>query len=299
MLSVLAALPPVQVRAAGGNGIRLDEKGTVTVVSPYAAQEEIFSLGFCLSVESPPTAAAEFQFEENAAEILEFRYDKDTKKLNIYMSGRSALFAEGADSLTIGRVIVRDDSGRETTARVSVVKDSLQYVNGMELMTMEDVELPGTVQIGSVSGTAPAVTPAVTQAPEDEEDSQEDPETQSPAVTPARPPVQASGTVSRPQATKEPSRPQNSGGAPGGSGSLSQTTGGKPGPTENSLPENTPEKDEDEFIFSGSPEKEDTGQTLESKGFNVIMVIAVIVIVIVVIVEIVAFAVVKKKPKNK
>ena len=141
-LFLFTALPSMRVLAAGRDGFRLDDGGTVTVVSQHAAKEEVSSLGFSLLVESDNADKVEFQFEESNAEILEFRYDENAKKLNIYVAGTEALFAEGTDSLTIGRIIVQDENGGEASAKVSVVEDSLQYVYGAELKTMQELDLP-------------------------------------------------------------------------------------------------------------------------------------------------------------
>lgn len=318
ILSVLflsAILLPIQVRAAGRSGLKLDENGTVTVVLPQAAREGISSLGFSLSVEPAGEASAEFQFNGNMAEILEYRYDKSSGKLNVYVAGTEALFAEGTDSLTIGEVVVRDSSGREAAAGVSFVEGSLQYVHGAELKTVTDMDLPGTVQIGSSSGMTPATTPpatqapvvtqppAVTQAPNEEEESDESqsepPASQIPVVSSTQQtPVRTPGTISRPQSTKVPIGSQSSGRSPAGSTGSSQTAESSPGPSGSSLPASTSEKEEDGYIFSRSPDREDTDPETGSKGINVILTIAVIVIIIVIVVEIAAFVVIKKKPKK-
>lgn len=318
ILSVLflsAILLPIQVRAAGRSGLKLDENGTVTVVLPRAVREGISSLGFSLSVEPAGEASAEFQFNGNMAEILEYRYDKSSGKLNVYVAGTEALFAEGTDSLTIGEVVVRDSSGREAAAGVSFVEGSLQYVHGAELKTVTDMDLPGTVQIGSSSGMTPATTPpatqapvvtqppAVTQAPNEEEESDESqsepPASQIPVVSSTQQtPVRTPGTISRPQSTKVPIGSQSSGRSPAGSTGSSQTAESSPGLSGSSLPASTSEKEEDGYIFSRSPDREDTDPETGSKGINVILTIAVIVIIIVIVVEIAAFVVIKKKPKK-
>lgn len=327
VLFLSAILLPIQVRAAGRSGLKLDENGTITVVLPQAAREGISSLGFSLSVEPAGEAAAEFQFNGNMAEILEYRYDKSTGKLNVYVAGTEALFAEGTDSLTVGEVVVRDGSGRETAAEVSFVEGSLQYVHGAELETVTDMDLPGTVQIGPSSGTTPATTPPATQAPvatqppvvtqapavtqtpvttqapneeEESDGSQSEPAvSQIPAVSSTQqPPVRTQGTISRPQSTKIPAGSQSAGGSLTGSTGSSQTAESSPGPSGGSLPTSTPEKEEDGFIFSRSPDRESTDPETGSKGINVILTIAVIVIIIVIVVEIAAFVVIKKKPKK-
>ena len=166
----MTALVPVtlfsmQVHAASGDGFMLDEKGTVTIVSEHAAKEGVSSLQFSLSVNSADASRVEFQFEGSNAKIADFRYDEGGKKLNVYLAGVDALFAENTDSLTVGRLVVLDGNGGNASAAVSVVEDSLQYVYGTELKRMESVELPGTVQMGVPGQTAAPPATEVTPEP--------------------------------------------------------------------------------------------------------------------------------------
>ncbi len=101
-LLLLSLAQPLRALAASGDGLRLDQGGTVTVVSQHAAKEEISSLCFSLSVESANAARVEFQFEDSRAKIKDFRYDEATGNLKIYLAGTEALFTEGTDSLTVG-----------------------------------------------------------------------------------------------------------------------------------------------------------------------------------------------------
>ena len=153
-VSLFAALLSLRVQAASGDGLRLDEGGTVTVVSQHAAKEGISSLCFSLSVESANGASVEFQFGDSKAKILDYRYDAAAGNLKVYLAGTEALFAEGTDALTVGKIKVLDGGGNEVTATVSAVENSLQYVYGTEVKTMLEVELPEAVQIGP----APAVS---------------------------------------------------------------------------------------------------------------------------------------------
>lgn len=156
----------MQVHAESGDGFQLDEKGTVTIVSEHAAKEGVSSLQFSLSVNSADAARVEFAFEGSKAKITDFRYDKDAQKLNVYLAGVDALFAENTDSLTVGRLVVLDGNGGDASATVSVVEDSLQYVYGTELKRMEGVELPGTVQMGAAGQPTPP--PEATPGPPSE-----------------------------------------------------------------------------------------------------------------------------------
>ena len=165
---VFAFLPSMQAQAQSSDGFELDGTGTVTLRSQHAAKEKVSSLQFSLTVESAEAVQVDFEFGQNNARLAEFRYDENEKKLNIYMAGVDALFAENTDALTIGKVIIRNGSGEEAAAKVSVVEDSLQYVYGTELKQMDDVEIPAAVQLGEVpQETPPPVnTPEPVQTPD-------------------------------------------------------------------------------------------------------------------------------------
>ena len=213
----MTAIVPVtmfsmQVHAESGDGFRLDEQGTVTIVSEHAAREGVSSLQFSLSVNSADAAKVEFQFEGNNARIADYRYDQDQQRLNVYLAGVDALFAENTDSLRVGRLVVLDGNGGKASAAVSVVEDSLQYVYGTELKKMEGLDLPGTVQMGEGGQTTPTPTqepletPPPTQEPLEtppptQEPLETPPPTQEPLVTP--PPTQEP-QPEEPEPTQEP-----------------------------------------------------------------------------------------------
>lgn len=156
---VLAAMLPARVRAEEAGRIRMDEKGTVTLVSSQMAKDEVSTMSFSISVDAAKGESAEFLFEESNAKILEYRYNREEKKMDVYLAGTKTLFPAGSDSVTIGRIVVRDGNGSGIPATASVSAESLQYVYGTELKRVESMESSGTVQI---TGTD---TPARTQAP--------------------------------------------------------------------------------------------------------------------------------------
>ena len=295
-LFLFTALPSMRVLAAGRDGFRLDDGGTVTVVSQHAAKEEISSLGFSLLVESENADKVEFQFEESNAEILEFRYDENAKKLNIYVAGTEAVFAEGTDSLTIGRVIVQDENGGEASAKVSVVEDSLQYVYGAELKTMQELDLPEAVQLGPVRGDSPNDNDDDDEA-DDDDDNYDVPA--APAVTPAptASPVRTPRPTARPVATTAPTR------SPSVGDSL-QASNSTPKPSPSSSPESTATPAVEESVPSSTPSPsggntdQSSNENKESKGIDIVFVIAIAAIVIFVIVAVIAFVVLKKVPKK-
>ena len=290
---MLIAMPSMRVLAAGRDGFRLDDGGTVTVVSQHAAKEEISSLGFSLLVESENADKVEFQFEESNAEILEFRYDENAKKLNIYVAGTEALFAEGTDYLTIGRVIVQDENGGEASAKVSVVEDSLQYVYGAELKTMQELDLPEAVQLGPVRDD-----PSSDGDDGDDNDDNEDADA-APAVTPAptASPVRTPRPTAKPVATTAPTR------SPSVGDSL-QASNSTPKPSPSSSPESTATPAVEESVPSSTPSPsggntdQSSNENKESKGIDIVFVIAIAAIVIFAIVAVIAFVVLKKLPKK-
>lgn len=330
-LFLLAILPPVRVLAAGRDGFRLDDGGTVTVVSQHAAKEEISSLGFSLLVETENADKVEFQFAESSAEILEFRYDGNTKELNIYVAGTEALFAEGTDALTIGRVIVRDENGGDASAKVSVVGDSLQYVYGSELKTMQELDLPEAVQLGSARGDSPGDSSNNSPGgssdnspggssnnspggssdnspgnssndPSDDggDDNDDDGAPVSPVTTPAPTvlPVRTPRPTTRPVATTAPTRVP-------GAGNSFQASAGTPRPSPGSSPENTPTPAAGGEKVPGItplPGGGNAGQTADesrgSQGVDIVLVIAIAAIVISAIVVGAAFLVLRNQSKK-
>lgn len=165
IMALSLLLWPMQALAESGDSFQLDSSGLVTLDSFHAEKEGISSMSFSLTVEPEDAAKVEFVFEGSSAEILEYSYHAEEKKLNIYMAGTAPLFAEGAESLAVGRVVVSNESGQSVRATVGVVPDSLKYVYGSSLKGMEGVGIPENVQIGGDDVPAPTQTPVPTQTP--------------------------------------------------------------------------------------------------------------------------------------
>ena len=298
-VSLFAALLSLRVQAASGDGLRLDEGGTVTVVSQHAAKEGISSLCFSLSVESANGASVEFQFGDSKAKILDYRYDAAAGNLKVYLAGTEALFAEGTDALTVGKIKVLDGGGNEGTATVSAVENSLQYVYGTEVKTMLEVELPEAVQIGPAPVQPPPSqpenpsTPENPSPPQNPSTPQTPAATQAPAVLPPQLPVvlPTPRPVQRPRATASP-RPTE---APAeDSAESTQPPETESQPSEESVSDVSP-SEENLPTPSPSPDVEDENQAdKEEKEVNLFMVIAVIAVLVVVVIEVMAFVVLKK-----
>lgn len=146
---LFSLLLSVEVMAQEGDEIRLDETGMVTLTSQEAAKAGVSSLQIGLQVDSAEGEKVEFIFAESNAKILEFRYDGNAKQWNLYLAGTEELFAEGSDTLTLGRVAVLNGNGEAATATLSVPENSAWYVYGTELRSIESLKLPESVVINA------------------------------------------------------------------------------------------------------------------------------------------------------
>ena len=122
---LLVCLFPFLCFAEGGNEVRLDQEGRVTIIFPSAAAEGISSLQFSVTVDAGNAEKVEFAFDESNAKITEYRYNKDEKKLNVYVAGTEALFADSTDALKMGRVVVLDGDGKDRSEERRVGKECM------------------------------------------------------------------------------------------------------------------------------------------------------------------------------
>ncbi|MCI8692507.1 MAG: hypothetical protein HFH91_07160 [Lachnospiraceae bacterium] len=143
------------VCAQEGESVRLDDEGNIIISSSSMAEDEAATMSMTISVEAAETDNVEFLFRESGAQILEYRYNREEKKLQLYIAGVNSLFPAGTDSLTIGRIMVKDQNGTGISAKVKIEEGALAYVYGSEVRTPEGMTFPGTVQIGAGTGTPP------------------------------------------------------------------------------------------------------------------------------------------------
>ncbi len=212
----------VCVFAESGDGFSLDASGNVTLLSEHAAKEGVSSLQFSLVVDAPATAQVAFEFAGSNASVCEYTYHAESGMLHVYMAGRNALFAEDAGSLSLGRIHVTDPGGSTEPVTVSVAGDSLKYVYGSDLKTMEGVELPEQVLLGSL-------TPEPTQTPRPS-DSPGPSQSQGNDGNEGNGNHESNGGILSPTATPMPTRVPQQGGNNHGGGSLAGT--GQPGETD-------------------------------------------------------------------
>lgn len=283
IMFLLAAVPAANAWAAEGEGLKVDGSGKVTLTSSYAAQEGISSICFSLSVNSENAEKVQFRFDESAAKILEYRYDKENKRLNVYIAGTDALMKEG-QSLSIGSIEVLDANGGGAPAEVSVAAGTLMYVYGTELKWMADLETAGAVKIN-----ASAAPPAQESDPSDSREPEPTPEpqpTKAPQAVPTPQPVTPyQPNIVRPTPTPQPTA----------------TPTPTPAPSESPAPEGSSE--EPESTEAMHPQENDEGSSLEESeeaagGIDWVFVIAIGAIVLFVAVVVMAVVVLKKKPSK-
>ena len=307
MIVVLVLFLPMEVSAENGEGLKVDGSGQITLVSSYASEEDISSMSFSLYVKAAASDKVEFRFNESNGKIREFRYDKESGKLSVYIAGTEALMKDGAQSLNIGSVQVLNGNGGAAAATVSVAAGSLMYVDGDALKGMGELEPQETVQITS-SGTPPTPPPTAppttapptqtptappTQAPAPPPQEPDNNSPQQPAATPTPQPT-ASPTpqpTRAPQAvqTPWPVRPSQ----PGTTASPSPS----PEPTQTPEPSGaSQESDSSESMVPVVGEPGDGHEAGESGGIDWVFVIAIGAMALFVIVAVMAVVVLKKKP---
>ncbi len=299
MIVVLVLFLPMEVSAENGEGLKVDGSGQITLVSSYASEEDISSMSFSLYVKAAASDKVEFRFNESNGKIREFRYDKESGKLSVYIAGTEALMKDGAQSLNIGSVQVLNGNGGAAAATVSVAAGSLMYVDGDALKWMGELEPQETVQINS-SGTqptppptAPPTTAPPTQTPTAPPTEPDNNSPQQPAATPTPQPT-ASPTpqpTRAPQAvqTPWPVRPSQ----PGTTASPSPS----PEPTQTPEPSGaSQESDSSESMVPVVGEPGDGHEAGESGGIDWVFVIAIGAMALFVIVAVMAVVVLKKKP---
>ena len=307
MIVVLVLFLPMEVSAENGEGLKVDGSGQITLVSSYASEEDISSMSFSLYVKAAASDKVEFRFNESNGKIREFRYDKESGKLSVYIAGTEALMKDGAQSLNIGSVQVLNGNGGAAAATVSVAAGSLMYVDGDALKWMGELEPQETVQINS-SGTQPTPPPTSppttapptqtptappTQAPAPPPQEPDNNSPQQPAATPTPQPT-ASPTpqpTRAPQAvqTPWPVRPSQ----PGTTASPSPS----PEPTQTPEPSGaSQESDSSESMVPVVGEPGDGHEAGESGGIDWVFVIAIGAMALFVIVAVMAVVVLKKKP---
>lgn len=127
VLSVAALAVPAQQSGAvtitpgtGSAQVRLD--------LPESRGQDITTVRLSVTIASTDTLQASFVFDDAVqSSVREYRYDADSGRLNIYLSGRSDLFAEG--TLDLGEVRLTTAEGSAARATVSAAANCLEFRN--------------------------------------------------------------------------------------------------------------------------------------------------------------------------
>ena len=318
---LLAVLWLVRTKAEEAEGLRIDDKGQVTLVSSYAAEEGICSMSFGLYVDAAAGDRIGFRFNESNGRIREFRYDEENHKLNIYIAGTEALMKNGGGPLVIGSIEVLDGNGSAAAATVSVAAGSLNYVDGTELKWMGELEPQEAVQINPSGGgpavptpapqPTPAPTPQPTSAPTPQPTSAPTPApTDEPPSVPGQEDPGHSGTVGptaaptaapTPQPTKVPqTAPTSVPVTPMPSSQPAATAAPSPAPQQTEPQETSDASEEsggESIAVSGTGESEEPSEEGSAGGLDWVLVIAIAAMVLFVVVAVMAVVVLKKKPK--
>lgn len=147
------------VSAAENNEIKLNANGSEAVLGlyfPQAAAEEIASMQVSVYVKvNSDGVDLEFIPDSGlASKIVESRYQSDTGVLNIYLAGTKALFPSSG-SITVGKIKINSSSGSAASATVAVIKDSVKFVSGGELVSPDnDTDYPEDVSISVSAQTS-------------------------------------------------------------------------------------------------------------------------------------------------
>lgn len=262
----------------------MDDKGQITLVSSYAAEKGIASMQFSVNVKAASADRVEFLFDESNGKIREFRYDKDSGKLTVYIAGTGPLVKDGDKPLTIGSIQVLNGNGSAEAATVSV--ESLMYVDGGELKWMKDLEPQGSVQIGS-SGSRPEPTPTPSPAPQPGDSPSDEPD---PTPVPTAAPTPQPTRVPQTAQTPWPVRPSQSAG----------TASPSPSPAPTATPEpsaGSQQPEESKIMTPGASDSGAEGKTQDSEKLDWTFVIAIGAMILFVIVAVMAVVVLKKKPR--
>ena len=189
------------------------DRAEIVLDFPQAAAEEISSLQISLRVSvNSSSAKVEFVQAELPAKIVESRYHSDTNILNIYIAGTKPLFNKSNPVLSLGYVKISGEGS--AAADVEIVKDSLKFVRGTELVVQDSgVDYPDAVRISYSSGgnsdnsggemLDPIDPPSVTQRPSVTESSSV---TEKPAET------EKPASTERPASTEKPAVTNNTAG---------------------------------------------------------------------------------------
>lgn len=163
LLGLLLWTLPVSAADQGAVTLTATGSGASAVLSwPEGTEKEIRSLQLGFQAEGAHQAELSFEFDDAiGSRIKEYRYQKDTGLLTLYISGSENLHT--GDSLTLGEIKASVKEG-SVTFSLRAVPDSLKLVNAasdmqsVELGAVNQVELTASGEAkpdGGGTGTTP------------------------------------------------------------------------------------------------------------------------------------------------
>ena len=87
--------------------VKIDNSGKVTLVSENIADNNVNTLRLTLEADTDEIQDVSFSFvTENSIKISEYRYNSETRQLNIYLSGIDSIFKASAGRLPRLRILL-------------------------------------------------------------------------------------------------------------------------------------------------------------------------------------------------
>lgn len=139
MKKLFATLLLGSVLSAAALAVPAQQSSAVTIIPgtgnaqlrlelPDSVAQDVTTMRLSVTVASTDALQASFVFDDEVqSSIREYRYDADSGQLNIYLSGRTELFADG--SLDLGEIHLTTADGSAARATVSAAADCLEFRN--------------------------------------------------------------------------------------------------------------------------------------------------------------------------
>lgn len=302
LLSILfcLAVPTFVSQAADVNTISMEEEGSqakVTLSLPNTVGDEITSLRLQFLIHPEEQTLEEIHGEFIFADSLpglmkEYRYQKESGMLTIYVTGRTGLLNQTSGEALLGYVSVTDNSQNPVKAEISVQENGLEIVNRVNQMQNPVLDNAPSIVIGGEEGTDSSEE---SSQPDETQESQEESsgdQTTSPEESSAQESTEDSQESSAIETTEES---QESSGGDSESSAVSPTEGSSDIEGGNTNP-STPDSSK-ESSTAGENGEEDSTSTGDSSHALVWMIVAVASLGVIVIIALV-YVILKSKNKK-
>lgn len=147
------------------------DRATVTVTLPQNEASGVTSLSLSFDVQKGAEGSVQFDFSDTLqSSVQQYRYNAETGRLTVYLSGTKPIFTDG--SATLGTI--RLDSAKSAAASVRVGEDSLKHVNAAfgstaAQITEQSVDLAVTVDDVTPESPSEPETPVLPETPDSSE----------------------------------------------------------------------------------------------------------------------------------